>query len=386
LSEVSAVTPASFLMPASSAEPVVIHVRSEALTMAVVSRAALPHLDESWDAIGIYVLLWPVAADGTYTAYVGKVGQSTLRKRLYQHERAKEGWTRAVLVRRDTSDGFNSAETGWLEGRMTDLLTLAPLATPINRPDKDASLPQYEREALDRAIRPIAAVLRVLGASPDTPDQEAPTKKRRVHKTYSETLGDLIKGGFLQVGARLRSTSGTVEAVATVVLEGRLEVDGEVFDTPSGAAVHVRGKETNGWDFWGAPSGDGSLTSLSELRRKLREEGPREPKQAVRSADSVAPVLVLPKAETSAVALTDLVAAGLLAADAPLVASSHGKEHTASLREGGVQWNGTVYSSLSTAAVAITGKPTNGWTFWRTSVGEKPVALAKLRERLREQS
>ena len=137
--------------------------------MAVVGREAIGHLDESWDAIGIYVLLWPIAADGSYTAYVGKVGQSTLRKRLYQHERTKEGWTRALLVRRDTSDGFNSAETGWLEGRLTDLLTLAPLANPINRPDKDESLPQYEREALDRAIRPIAAVLRVLGASPDTP-------------------------------------------------------------------------------------------------------------------------------------------------------------------------------------------------------------------------
>lgn len=379
----NSVTPASFLMPASSAEPVVIHIRTEALTLAVVSREALPHLDESWDAIGVYILLWPIAADGSYTAYVGKVGQSTLRKRLYQHERAKEGWTRAVLVRRDTTDGFNSAETGWLEGRLTDLLTLAPLATPVNRPDKDESLPQYEREALDRAIRPIAAVLRVLGASPDTPDQEPPKKKRRAHKTYSETLSDLIEGGFLHVGARLRSTYGSVEAVATVAEGGKLDVDGQVFETPSGAAVHLRGKETNGWDFWGAPSGDGSLTALSELRRKLREEGPRDPKQVAPSAVTATPTLA--GAASSAVGIADLVAAGLLAADAELRGALHGQEVIARLHDGAIEWNGTTYSSLSAAAVAITGRSTNGWTFWRTAVHGTPVTLAKLRERLREQ-
>src|SRR5689334_15680206 len=218
-------------MPASSAEPIILHIRSEALSMAVVNRESVANLDPSWDAIGVYILLWPIEADGRFTAYVGKVGQSTLRKRLYQHHRSKEGWVRALLVRRDTSDGFNSAETGWLEGRLTDLLTLAPLATPINRPDKDASLPQYEREALDRMIRPIAAVLRVLGASPDTPDPAPPTTKaRRRPRSYSETLSDLIDAGFLQVGARLRALYSGWDGSATVVEGGKLEVGGQVFD------------------------------------------------------------------------------------------------------------------------------------------------------------
>jgi hypothetical protein len=381
------VTPASFLMPASSAEPIVVHIRSEALSLAVVNRESVGNLDPSWDAIGVYVLLWPIEADGRYTAYVGKVGQSTLRKRLYQHDRSKEGWVRAMLVRRDTTDGFNSAETGWLEGRLTDLLTLAPLATTINRPDKDESLPQYEREALDRMIRPIAAVLRVLGASPDTPDQTPPTKTRRRPRTYSETLSDLIEGGFLQLGARLRSIYTSTEAATTVVEGGKLEVNGRVFETPSGAAVHIRGKETNGWDFWGAQSGDGSLIALSELRRRLREEGPREtktlaPATPAPAADAIEPVSTK-KTAGAAVTLGDLVAADLVAADAELVANWHGVEHRAELEGDTIVRAGRSYPSLSSAAVSITGKPTNGWTFWRIHREGELVPLSKLREQLR---
>lgn len=371
-------------MPSSSADPIVIHVRSEALSMAVVNRESVGNLDPSWDAIGVYVLLWPIATDGTYTAYVGKVGQSTLRKRLYQHGRSKEGWTRALLVRRDTSDGFNSAETGWLEGRLTDLLTLAPLATTVNRPDKDESLPRYEREALDRMIRPIAAVLRVLGASPDTPDQAPATKTRRRPRTYSESVSDLIEGGFLQLGARLRSTYTGTGASATVVEGGRLEVEGQVFDTPSGAAVHIRGKETNGWDFWGAPSGDGSLIALSELRRRLRDEGPRaaKPPTPAESAEQAARESASTKSSATPVTIADLVSAKLIREDEELHARSGGVEHVARLRDNEIEVDGNSFSSLSAAAVSITGRPTNGWTFWRVQAGGKLVPLGKLREQL----
>jgi len=51
-----------------------------------------------------------------------------------------------------------------------------------------------------------------------------------------------------------------------------------------------------------------------------------------------------------------------------------------------IELNGQVYPSLSAAAVAITGRPTNGWTFWRLRVGEKAMPLAKLREELRQRA
>jgi Restriction Enzyme Adenine Methylase Associated/Protein of unknown function (DUF2924) len=156
-----------------------------------------------------------------------------------------------------------------------------------------------------------------------------------------------------------------------------------VFETPSGAAVQVRGKETNGWDFWAAPSGDGTLIALSELRRKLREEGPREPKPLVARAATSAGEHA-PNEPASATSMADLVEAGLLPADARLLAKVHGQEHVARVRDGNIELNGQVYPSLSAAAVAITGKPTNGWTFWRIAAGEKFVPLAKLRDELRE--
>jgi hypothetical protein len=40
------------------------------------------------------------------------------------------------------------------------------------------------------------------------------------------------------------------------------------------------------------------------------------------------------------------------------------------------------YPTLSAAAQAITGRPTNGWTFWKTERDGKTVALATLRDEL----
>jgi hypothetical protein len=81
--------------------------------------------------------------------------------------------------------------------------------------------------------------------------------------------------------------------------------------------------------------------------------------------------------------IADLVAASLLTRDAELVARAQGGEHRARLQGEAIELNGQSYSSLSAAAVSITGKPTNGWTFWRVQREGKLVPLSKLREQLR---
>src|SRR5439155_23182400 len=35
-----------------------------------------------------------------------------------------------------------------------------------------------------------------------------------------------------------------------ILSDGRIDVDGQVFDTPSGAGYYLRKKSTNGWGFW----------------------------------------------------------------------------------------------------------------------------------------
>lgn len=65
------------------------------------------------------------------------------------------------------------------------------------------------------------------------------------------------------LGAKLLSAGEVIVAgtgdqahrEAVITPDGLLSIDGRVFDTPSGAAKHVRGVATNGWSFWRLPDG-----------------------------------------------------------------------------------------------------------------------------------
>lgn len=227
--------------------PVVMFDGNAALRMAVVDRRSISGLDESWDTSGVYLLLDPVALDGAYGVYVGKA-PAGLRSRVRQHARGKEHWSRSLLVTRDTTHGWHSAQVGWLEGRLYDLLDGASLATLLNgnRP-QDESLPAYDRSALEAAVTPIAAVLRLLGCSPDAFDEDAPSESPgRSPRQYNVTVSGLVEAGELAVGEKLRSTSLSAPGVAVVREDGTVTVDGQ-----RSAGSHVRGgKATNGWSFW----------------------------------------------------------------------------------------------------------------------------------------
>jgi Mrp family chromosome partitioning ATPase len=90
-----------------------------------------------------------------------------------------------------------------------------------------------------------------------------------------------------------------------------------------------------------------------------------------------------PTTELPAQALGDLVEAGLLRHDAELVARTSRREHVARLEGEQVNLNGKRYNSLSAAATSITGRATDGWTFWQTRVNGEYVPLSELRNRLR---
>jgi hypothetical protein len=53
---------------------------------------------------------------------------------------------------------------------------------------------------------------------------------------------------------------------------------------------------------------------------------------------------------------------------------SGGGEVTAYIVENGVDVAGQIYPSLSTAAKAVAGTPTNGWTYWRLRRSDQPLA------------
>lgn len=79
------------------------------------------------------------------------------------------------------------------------------------------------------------------------------------------TLFDLIEADLLPRGATLVPTAGAYDVEATVLPDGRIVLDDQIFSSPSGAGGQVTGGEINGWTFWQADTESGRF-SLAALR------------------------------------------------------------------------------------------------------------------------
>lgn len=102
-------------------------------------------------------------------------------------------------------------------------------------------------------------------------------------------VADLIGAGLLDAGttmyARRKAHS---DRTATILPDGRIDVDGQVFDTPSGAARSIVGKNVNGWWFFIlSPTNRRSLSDLlQEYLDQTSEEVDEEiVDQAIADAD-----------------------------------------------------------------------------------------------------
>src|SRR4051794_26449711 len=134
------VQPVTFYVRSSSVEPVEVRVAHSGLRMVLVNRESVGLLDDGWGVLGVYFLLGPSEDDpDRYRAYVGEVGKRTLLLRAKEHVGGKQWWNRALLIA-SASDEFNSAEIGWLEGRLYDVLNNAVAAEVMNkgRPGDDS--------------------------------------------------------------------------------------------------------------------------------------------------------------------------------------------------------------------------------------------------------
>jgi hypothetical protein len=341
--------------------------------MVLVNRESIHMLGEEWRVLGIYFLLGPSEDDPErYRAYVGEVGKASLVQRARHHAKQKDWWNRALLIASSASTGFDSAEIGWLEGRLYDVLNNAVSCEVMNgnRPG-DNSLPVHRRDVLERYADPIIAALRACGASPDTADQKPQPTGRKRKTVHPESVRDLLEAGLLKADTVLQPLKAGVAGTARVIADGSLDVDGSIHSSLSGAAKAVTGTGAeSGWDFWGAPSGDGGFVALSTLRERLRES---------KSSSQVAPS---PTADvrqavpaSSGDQLAHLIASAGL--DLPLELHAHyrGNHLKARIeRDGSISYGGKRFRSLSTAASVARAefgyrggraKPaTNGWIFW----------------------
>ena len=162
------------------------------------------------------------------------------------------------------------AESGWefwavgsLEGptlhQLRDQLA-SGLVTPAIRDPDQGTEPAVSTEIEDRPQHESGDI-----ASRDRTDGE----KAAAQGQQSQRVGlrDLVASGLIPAGAKVVSRSRKWPAEGRVLSDGRIEIDNDIFDYPSGAARSaVGGGNVNGWRFWALDSPQGER--IAEIRER----------------------------------------------------------------------------------------------------------------------
>ena len=153
--------------PADPGAPITLSFLSVPVEVMIVEKESVPMgagkiASEDWAVAGVYVLLGPASGpDAKIRARPG-MGSDVLF-RLRQHPTENDWFTRAVVAR-DMRQGWNSAEAGYLEGRLHDLCSNADGVEHVYRRDHDETLQDHEEHLIERLYLPgIIAALRLAG-------------------------------------------------------------------------------------------------------------------------------------------------------------------------------------------------------------------------------
>lgn len=277
--------PVNVQIPSDADAPVIADFVEHALRVAYVDRAHLSSMPAAdWDAPGVYVLL---TGDGSGRVYVGQARK--VRSRLLQHNtKEKLPWRRAVAVKRDTTDGFNTAEIGYLEGRVSaEVGALEHITVIEGQSSGDETLPKHMMISLDSFVKSILAALRMAGVNttrrnPESEAEDEP-ESERVDVTpatgrvfFPVKFSDLVSSGLIQAGETLYLKQGLAEGTGTVTADGEIVVHGVAYRSPSSAAANALNLQfSNGWTTWrvGKPTGP----YLDSLRQQWLAQQKAEP-------------------------------------------------------------------------------------------------------------
>lgn len=261
-------------IPADPRVPIRFDFELHALRMAFVEPANVNRLTDEWQQPGVYILLGKRSAGQPTDVYVGMA--TDLKKRLTSHKRKpKFSWWRAVAVVRDSTTGFDSAQIGYLEGRLAQELRALPGANVCEgMTTMDVTLPTFARSPLDAFVGTVLEALRVAGlslesGSEDEPESEQVSSKKG-HTKIPGTIRDLVGAGLLEAGSRLvaeREVGGKQRRLeCEVSASGELIFEGVAYRNPTKPAIlGFDLKSTNGWMAWKTDRGK----TLADLRDEL---------------------------------------------------------------------------------------------------------------------
>jgi len=139
---------------------------------------------------------------------------------------------------------------------------------------KDFAAKTWDETGIDNRTK--HAIDTVLNIWPAPPGHKVSIEHERTDSSISVEVSDLIGAGFLSPGQSIYSRPGKYGGhTGRILSDGRIEVAGQVFESPSRAGIFVRKKNTNGWNFWRLePNG---RRQLKEVRAEyLRVVAPDE--------------------------------------------------------------------------------------------------------------
>lgn len=266
------VTPVNVQIPSDAEAPVIADFVEHAIRVAYINRNHLRALSsDSWAQPGVDVLF---TSDGSGQVYVGQA--RNLKQRLgNHHSKPKLPRTRAVAFKRDTTSGFNTAEIGYLEGRLSaEIGALRDYHVIQGQQSGDETLPKHTMISLDVFVKSMLLAQRLTGIDITRTREEDPSNDsdRPDPKQKSRVLlADLVSSGLLQAGDILYIQQGDVKAAGTVTADGEVIVQGVSHTTPSvAAAAALQLQSSNGWTAWRL--GEYGGKPLDTLRQKWLQQ------------------------------------------------------------------------------------------------------------------
>jgi hypothetical protein len=152
--------------PTDPGAPITVDFISASLQVIIVEKDSVPKdaakiPAEEWAVAGVYVLLGAPTKEGLTVRARPGYGADVL-KRLRDHPTENPWFVRAIVAR--DKEGWNSAQAGYLEGRLHDLCRESPEIDHDFRRDGDDTLQLHEEGLLERrALAGIIGTLRITG-------------------------------------------------------------------------------------------------------------------------------------------------------------------------------------------------------------------------------